>query len=224
MNQVYFYFDYLSPYAYLAWGPIQVLCAKRGLALHLHPVLFAGLLTHWGQLGPAEIPPKREFVYKDCYREAMLQGLPFNGPSCHPFNPLLALRISLAEISAADQTRVVDALWKASWGDGIDMSNPQAIKAALDQAGLNGAELVEAAQSPQAKDALRRETEAALARGVFGVPTVIVGDELFWGHDRLSHLELYLDGKDPLDRTQVMAMLSRPRGSDRRAIRAAPVS
>ncbi len=210
-----FYFDYLSPYAYIGWFGIQKICAARRLELRPHPVLFAGLLNHWGQLGPAEIPPKREFVYKDTCRLAALAGLPFNSPRLHPFNPLTALRMSLKETSGDRQRDIIHALWHAAWGMGIDMGNPDELVAALNNAGLPGHEILKAAQQPAAKEALKQNTAHAIAHGVFGIPTAIANGELFWGADRLSHLELFLDGQDPLDRRRIGEMLARPRGTDR---------
>lgn len=198
MTTVDFYFDYLSPYAYLASLQIPELCSHHGVGLRLRPVLFAGLLNHWGQRGPAEIPPKGMHTAKECMRYARLRGLPFRPPLHHPFNPLTALRVSLREVSGNDQPRVMATLYDLGWRDGGDMGDAVAIQEALDAAGLPGATLLQRAGEPEAKERLRSETEAATDRGVFGIPTMLVGDELFWGLDQLPNLELYLQGKDPL--------------------------
>ncbi len=160
--------------------------------------MFAGLLDHWGQLGPAEIPPKATHVFKDIRRFAALRGIPMRSPRYHPFRPLLALRVSLAVVSHRQQTEVITALYDAGWGAGIDLGDPDDIRQALDEAGLDGGKLIAAAEEPLATDALRSETENAINRGVFGIPTMMIEDELFWGVDQLQHLALYLDGKDPL--------------------------
>ena len=118
-KRVDFYFDDLSPYAYFAWLRIGAFCAQHDAELVIHPVLFAGLLEHWGQLGPAEIPPKRAWVYRDAFRYAALNGIPLVGPPVHPFNPLTALRMSLAVAAGADQPRVIDALFHAAWSDAV---------------------------------------------------------------------------------------------------------
>jgi 2-hydroxychromene-2-carboxylate isomerase len=216
-RSVDFYFDYLSGYAYLGWLRIQEVCASRGLALRIHPVLFAGLLNHWGTVGPAEVPPRRAWVYRDGFRYAALRGIDLNCPKFHPFNPLHALRLSLHEVSGADQQRVVQALFVAGWTDGIDLGSTEELAAALSKAGLDGRALLERSETSLAKDALRRETEEAIEQGVFGIPTMICEKELFWGSDRIDHLELYLDGKDPLDpyRERVREILARPRAADR---------
>ena len=88
-----FWFDFISPYAYLAWQRIHPVVEAHGRALIYRPVLFAGLLDHWGQLGPAEIPPKREFVFRQVLRRAAALGVPLEPPPSHPFNSLLGLRL-----------------------------------------------------------------------------------------------------------------------------------
>jgi 2-hydroxychromene-2-carboxylate isomerase len=193
-----FYFDYLSPYAYLAWTCLPEVTDPRGVEIAPRPVLFAGLLNHWGQLGPAEIPPKNIHVFKDTHRFAALRGIPLRSPRYHPFRPLIALRVSLAVVARDRQKSVITALYKAGWVEGIDLGDRMEIRQALDDAGLNGEELIAAAEEPLAKDTLRAETDAAIDGGVFGIPTMIVDGELFWGLDQLQHLERYLDGKDPL--------------------------
>lgn len=193
-----FYFDYLSPYAYLAWLRLPEIADPRGVAIVPKPVLFAGLLNHWGQLGPAEIPPKNLHVFKDTRRYAALRGIPLRSPRYHPFRPLTALRVSLAAVSQDDQKAAIAALFNGGWAESIDLGDPGDIRDALNKAGLDGERLVAAAEEPLAKDTLRMETEAAVNRGVFGIPTMIVENELFWGLDQCEWLALYLDGRDPL--------------------------
>ncbi|MBW2725786.1 MAG: 2-hydroxychromene-2-carboxylate isomerase [Deltaproteobacteria bacterium] len=193
-----FYFDYLSPYAYLAATEIPDLCARHGAELRLRPVLFAGLLDHWGQRGPAEIRPKAMHTIRDVLRRALLRGTTCSMPKHHPFNPLSALRVSLAEVAGDNQARVMNAIFEMGWARGGDLGNPDEIRAALDAANLDGAGLLGLAENTKSKRALRRETDEAIARGVFGVPTMIAGEEFFWGYDQLRFLELFLEGKDPL--------------------------
>ncbi|WP_437642294.1 2-hydroxychromene-2-carboxylate isomerase [Sorangium sp. So ce854] len=221
IGRVEFYFDYISGYAYFAWLRIQEICDRRGVELGVHPVLFAGLLDRWGQLGPAEIPPKRAWAYKDAFRHAKLHGIELSCPKYHPFNPLLALRLSLREVAGAEQRRVVSTIFRAGWGQGIDLGSPDELAGALDREGLDSRALIERASAPEAKEALRRDTERAVDRGVFGVPTTFVGDELFWGSDRMDYVELALDGRDPLDEARVREALARPRAADRRKVRPA---
>ena len=198
MDRLDFYFDYLSPYAYLASLEIGPVCERHGVELRLRPVLFAGLLDHWGQLGPAEIPPKGLHAFRECMRYAALHGIPLRSPRFHPFRPLTALRASLAEVAADEQARVVRTFFAHGWSRGGDMGDDTELAAALEHEGLDGAALIARSHDPKIKATLADETRAAVARGVFGIPTMIARDELFWGLDQLRYLELFLDGKDPL--------------------------
>jgi 2-hydroxychromene-2-carboxylate isomerase len=215
-GHVDFYFDYLSGYAYFGWLRVRALCERKEATLGVHPVLFAGLLNHWGQLGPAEIPPKRAWVYRDGYRIAKRDNVPLAPPKFHPFNPLPALRLSLAGVGGADQAGIVDALFRAGWGQGIDLGSTAELTATLDAAGFDGAALVAKTAAPAAKAELKKSTDDAIARGVFGVPTMIVGEDLFWGADRVEYVEWALDGTDPVDHAWVNEVLARDKQADRR--------
>ncbi|MEM1416126.1 MAG: DsbA family protein, partial [Myxococcota bacterium] len=164
--------------------------------------LFAAMLNTHGHKGPAEIAPKRRWVFKETSRRAALAGLPFGPPRSHPFRPLLALRGVLAAPEEA-RPALVDRFFAESWGGeasgGLD--DPETVARRASEAGLDGAALVRAAGEAPAKAALKASTAEAIARGVFGVPTFLAGEELFWGYDALDLLALHLDGKDPLDRT-----------------------
>ncbi len=210
-----FYFDYISPYAYLAWTQMRGLSARTGVAVEPVPILFAALLNHWGHKGPAEIPPKRLYVFKDVVRRAHAYGVPLQPPPSHPFNPLLALRVT--EAAPADRTaEVVDTLFAHTWGDaqprGVDQ--PETMRAILAPLGLEA--LVEAAGTKPIKDAIRTHTEAALTAGVFGVPSMVVEGEVFWGTDSLAHLENHLNGDDPVDDALLARWRDLPVGQARR--------
>ncbi len=215
VNSVDFYFDYLSPYAYLAWLSLPKVCADRGVTIVPKPVLFAGLLNYWGQLGPAEIPPKGRHVFKECARFAALADIPFRSPKFHPFRPLMALRVSLAAAGHERQGDIITALFQAGWGRGEDLGDAATIVGALEALGLRGEEWLTAAETAQVKAQLRSETDAATGLGVFGVPTVLVGDELFWGLDQLKYIELFLDGRDPLAGVNIADQMGQGRAVDR---------
>lgn len=191
MASLDFYFDFISPYAYLGWTQIHALAARHDREVRPIPALFAAMLKHSGTLGPAEIPAKRAYIFKDTLRTARAFGVPFSAPPTHPFNPLLALRVATAEPSR----EVIDALYGAVWGGGGGVETEAAITTAL---GARGAELVAAANDPVTKQKLRDATEAAIGAGVFGVPTVMADGELFWGVDSFVHLERFLAGADPV--------------------------
>lgn len=197
MSPIRFLFDYISPYAYVAWHGAMTLAERHGRPLVPEPILFAAVLDAHGQLGPAEIPAKRRYVFRDALRKAHAAGLPLSPPPAHPFNPLTALRITHA-LDGAERQRAVTALFAATWGGGPGVDRPEAVVEVLDAAGFDGRALVERAREPERKAALRASTSAAVGEGVFGVPTLLVDGELFWGCDSLPHLDAFLAGRDPV--------------------------
>lgn len=210
-----FYADPISPYVYIAWHRLRALASERpALRVVVKPVLLAGLLGHFGQLGPAEIAPKRVFFFKDIVRRCHDLGIALAGPATHPFNPLPALRAMFAA-PEPDRGKVLEAIVDAGWGRGIDMADAAALTEALDAAGLDGRALLAATADPQIKRTLAEATAAAAQRGVFGVPTFAVGDELVFGQDRLPDALRVLAGEDPVDSWQLAAMLARPAGAQR---------
>ena len=217
MGRVRFYFDFISPYASFAWRKLPGVCAQAGVQLSLHPVPFGKLLDHWGQLGPAEIPPKRENTWKHSARIAASLGLKFNSPKVHPFYPLHALRLALPEVAGDLQHQVVEALFNAAWCDGQDMSDLNVLHNVLLKSSLPADELIEGALTSQAKEMLAHQTQQAIEDSVFGVPTMVVDEELFWGYDQMIHLVDYLNNQDILDTGAIRGMLERPRGIDRKA-------
>ena len=186
MRAADWYFDFLSPYSYLQLTRFDRL--PPDLEVNLRPVLFAGLLGHWQHKGPAEIPAKRVQTYRWCHWYAARHGIPFRMPPAHPFNPLRPLRLAIAcDVEPA----LVRALFDAIWAEGRDPSNEEEWQALT--ARLAVADADEAIARPEVKEALRRGTEEAAERGVFGVPTFIVGDELFWGLDATDLMLDYLN-------------------------------
>lgn len=196
-----FYFDFISHNAYVAWTQIHPLARRYGRTVEPVPVLFAGLLNAHGQKGPAEIPAKSWWMAKDLLRKAARLGVPLRPPASHPFNPLVALRAALVPADPTERHRLIDALFRATWVEGKDVSRADVVTAVATAAGLDGAAIAAGMQSDAVKRRLRGETDAAIDALVFGVPTVIVDGELFWGFDDFAHLELCLAGQDPLDRT-----------------------
>jgi 2-hydroxychromene-2-carboxylate isomerase len=179
------YFDVISPFAYLQWK------TRARLAPHAKlrpvPVVLGALLTHWEQKGPAEIPPKRFHTYRACQWRAARLNIPFRFPPAHPFNPIAALRLIIA-LGTTDAA--VDAVFDAAFATGQDISNP----AVLDEIGrAHGLTDVAAAISQaDVKQQLRTNTDTAIAQGIFGVPTTLVGTEIFWGEDTTEMLLEYL--------------------------------
>ena len=187
------YFDPVSPYAWLAAGAIARIEAA-GAVLQLQPVLFAAMLNAHGQKGPAEIDAKRLYTFRDVMRQAATQGLVFQGPPGHPFNPLLALRMCAALTHKDQRRRFALTVLAACWERGEDVSARATLVRLADACDLDGAALADAALQPDVKARLAADTERAIADGVFGVPTFRIGNELFWGGDRVEALERHLKG------------------------------
>lgn len=193
MTNADWYFDFISPFAYLQSAKLGEL--SRHAAIAPRPVLFAALLEHHGQLGPAEIAPKRTFTFRHALWLARRHGIPMKLPPSHPFNPLPALRLAIA---SGNRVEVVQAIFDFIWREGRDISNPgewTMLASRLD-AGDTDALIAD----PAVKDTLRRNGEEAISRGVFGVPTLAVDDQLFWGFDSTAFFLDYLRHPDGLRR------------------------
>ena len=179
------YFDVISPFAYLHLQRFSELPAD--LTIDYKPVLFAGLLNHWGQKGPAEIDAKRRWTYRACQFWADSRGIPFRFPAAHPFNPLHHLRLILACGTTPEAVRRV---FEHLWTTGADPADEKAFATLAHSLGIDDLAALGAAE---VKDALRRNTEEAAARGIFGVPTFYSGGELFWGNDSLEFFKAWLN-------------------------------
>jgi 2-hydroxychromene-2-carboxylate isomerase len=170
------YFDFVSPFAYLQSEQLGSLAPH--IAIRYKPVLFAGLLGASGQKGPAEIAAKRTFTYRFCVWQARRQGIPFKFPPQHPFNPLPLLRLAIACDSSP---AAVHRIFRFVWADGRLPDLPIEWAELAHELGV--ADPDAAVAKPDVKAELRRNTDEAIARGVFGVPTLAIGAELFWGVD-----------------------------------------
>ncbi|MCA9666539.1 MAG: 2-hydroxychromene-2-carboxylate isomerase [Myxococcales bacterium] len=206
-----FYFDFISPYAYLAFTQLPALRQRTGAVIRYQPVLFAGLLGAHGQLGPAEIPAKRAWVGANIMRIAARLGVPLDAPLHHPFNPLLALRAVEALDDQGERERAAGAIYAAVWAERKHVAEADVLAGVLDDAGFDGARVVERTRDDAVKGALRAATDRAIAGGVFGVPTFVVGGigGVFWGCDDLDNVERALRGDDPLGQPAVAARLAR---------------
>lgn len=183
MRNAVWYFDVISPFAYLHLARFGDL--PKDLAITYKPVLFAGLLNHWGQKGPAEIASKRRWTYRSCQFWADSHGVPFRFPAAHPFNPLHYQRLILACGSTSVAVRrVFDHVWTT----GADPADEKGFAALARSLGIGDLAVLGAAE---VKDALRRNTEEAAAAGVFGVPTFLMDDEIFWGNDSVDFFKAW---------------------------------
>jgi len=201
------YLDFVSPYSYIAFKRLHEL--PGDVVVELKPVLFAGLLNHFGQKGPAEIDAKRRWTYRWCTWWAKELGIPFRFPASHPFNPLHHLRLALA---AGPSRENVGKIFDAIWTTGAEAADPAAFKVLANELGVDEAELA----SPALKDTLRRNTEEASARGVFGVPTWEVDGEPFWGADAIGFVNAFLADPAALRNEEMRRADDLPVGAARR--------
>ena len=197
MRTALWYFDFVSPFAYICLHRLTEL--PQDVKIEYRPVLFAGLLGHWGQKGPAEIASKRRYTYRWCNWWAQRLEIPFRFPAGHPFNPLQHLRLSIACGSTPDAVRkIFDSLWTG----GDDAASPLAFGALSRALGVDPMQL----GAEEIKNALRNNTEQAAARGVFGVPTFEVDGELFWGADSIEFVSAFLDDPSVLRNGEVQRL------------------
>lgn len=188
MRRLVFHFDVVSPFAWLAFERLPQALAGCSYEVEYRPLLFAGLLQHWGQKGPAEVEPKRAWTFRHVHWLAQHHGIPLDTPAVHPFNPLPLLRLALA---CGPNRRVVEAVFRHVWiggGDPTDAARLADLTARLtprrDPTG------------DEVKAELRRLTDEAVAAGVFGVPGFVLDGRVFWGLDALPMLRAALQG-DP---------------------------
>lgn len=197
-DRLYFFFDYISHNAYLAWHKVPALAQRHGLVLTPVPVLFGAMLSHYKQVGPAEVPAKSRWMLRNVLRKARLHRIPLAPPHSHPFNPLVPLRVSCTDLDDAQRLALVDRLFRAAWAESRAIATPAVVRELLVEAGLDADRLLADAQTDTVKQRLRENTQAALDAGLFGVPTMAVRGELYWGFDDLEYLEMFLSGSDPL--------------------------
>ncbi len=197
-KKLYFFFDYISHNAYLAWHRMPELARKYNLVLEPVPVLFAALLKAHGQVGPAEVPAKSRWMLWNVLRKARRLNLPMAPPASHPFNPLAALRLSCVELPRELRADLITRIFAATWAQGRAVHEPAVLAEIVAEAGFDPKVLLAESEADQAKRALRDNGEAALETGVFGVPSMLVRGELFWGYDDLEQMEAFLSGTDPL--------------------------
>jgi 2-hydroxychromene-2-carboxylate isomerase len=189
-----FLFDYVSPYAYLAWTQIHAIAEEHGRTVVPVPVLFAGLLEAHGTRGPAEVPARRRYLMKDVPRLAFTYGVPVNAPFAHPFNPLLALRASSLPMEPNVRRALVDGLFQAAWVERRRVVDAEVVDE-IARAARYGDGASAQAVLPESKERVRAQTDRAIQAGAFGVPTILCDGELFWGCDSLPHLSRHLKGE-----------------------------
>ncbi len=203
------YFDFISPFAYLLFKQLDQL--PSGIEIEFKPVLFAGLLKHWAHKGPAEIPEKRKFTYRFIQWQAAQLGIPLQFPPAHPFNPVKLLRLAVALGSNHD---AIQKIFDFIWGRGGDVADPAALKKLGKDLGV--ADIDALVENKVVKEQLIRNGEAAIAAGVFGVPTFVADGNLFWGSDSLGMLLAYLGDPNLLHSDEMRRISDLPVGAERK--------
>lgn len=206
------YFDFVSPFAYLQFQ--QLVKLPPDLVIHYKPVLFAGLLDHWGQKGPAEIAAKRRFTYRFVQWKAGELGISLKFPQQHPFNPIPFLRVAVSLGATQNAVATIfDFLWKEGNAPSAADALPELGKRlAVDDISLRVAD-------PTVKGKLMQNGQDALAQGVFGVPTFVVHRELFWGSDSLEMFAAYLRDRNLFQSAEMLRISDLPLGQMRKAVK-----
>lgn len=202
---VVWYFDFISPFAWLQWPKVKQLAASRSVTLR--PIVFAGLLERHGQKGPAEIPGKREFTYRHALWRARQNGQSLRFPPTHPFNPLAALRLCIA---AGSTVAATDAIFDWIWAQGNAGDTIVALAPVAERLGI--ADPAAAIADAAVKAQLRANFDAAIAEGVFGVPTLSLDGRLFWGDDAHAFALACLDDPSLWDEPEMRRLGTLPVG------------
>jgi 2-hydroxychromene-2-carboxylate isomerase len=209
MTAIDWYFDFISPFSYLAWQKVKTLPPATA-SLRPVPIVFGAVLAACGQKGPAEIPGKREFTYRHVLWQSRQEGVTLRFPPAHPFNPLPALRLCVA---AGATVETVDAVFDWIWGQGHAGDSLEALAPLAAALGVDPA----AIGSDATKAALRANTEAAIAGGVYGVPTLVFDGSMFWGNDAHAFALAALHDPGVLDDPEMRRVGALPAAVQRQA-------
>ena len=192
-HAIKFYFDYNSPYSYVASLRVEELCQRAGATLEWLPVVLGGIFQS-NAIEPAHTKVnRRKYLLEDLKDLAGYYGIPYKERTVFLFKPILSLRATLCVPQGPERGKAVHALFRGAFAEDLDLGEPAVVQRLLEEAGLDGAGLVARTQDAAIKNELKALTDEAIARGVFGAPTFFVNDEkMFWGHDRMPLMEHYL--------------------------------
>jgi 2-hydroxychromene-2-carboxylate isomerase len=188
-QQVEFFFDYGSPFSYLADTQLAALERRTGATVVYRPMLLGAVLKETGNASPITVPAKGRYMGVELHRWARRYGVPFAANKFFPINTMRLMRGAVAAQHAECFAEYHRAIYPAFWVDGANLGEPEVIRAVLDKAGLNADLILARIEEPGVKEQLRLNTDEAVRRGVFGAPTFFVGEEMFWGNDRLMFVE-----------------------------------
>ncbi len=185
---VEYYFDFGSPAAYLASTELKALASDTGATVVWRPMLLGGVFVATGNHSPASVPAKGKYIFADFARFAKRYGVPLKINPFFPINTITLMRIAVG-LQLRNDPRFMDyctAMYRAIWVEAQNMNDPATVGAVLQAAGFDAPALLALASEQAVKDKLKSETELAVARGIFGAPTFFVGEQMFWGQDRLD--------------------------------------
>ncbi|KQW56435.1 2-hydroxychromene-2-carboxylate isomerase [Variovorax sp. Root411] len=187
-KSVDFFFDVGSPSSYLAWTQLPALCASHGADLVYRPMLLGGVYQATGNASPAQIPAKGRYTQMDYERHARRYGVPFQGNPHFPVITLFLMRaVTGIQLRRPEQLQqLLGCVFKALWIDALNLNDAQLTARILAEGGFDSADIERLAQDAETKAALKATTQEAIERGVFGAPTLFVGDQMFFGQDRMD--------------------------------------
>lgn len=191
MKQFEFWFDFGSPASYLAWTQIPAIEKDTGATAQYRPMLLGGVFQATGNQSPATIPAKGRYTFDDFDRFARRYGVALNRNPHFPINTLMLMRgaVGLQQREPARFMAYCDAVFRAIWVDAQNLNDPATVGQVLHQAGFDPQALLALTQDAQVKDQLKTVTQEAIDRGIFGAPTFFVGNQMFWGQDRIDFVK-----------------------------------
>ncbi len=190
---VEFLFDYNSPYSYFASLLVEDVCARHGADLRWEPIVLGGIFKEDGTTPAHAIEKRSKYLQQDLLNLSEMHGLPYKPRTTFLFNPILSMRTTLQTEQGEKRARAVHSLYRGAFAEDLDLGDPEVVTRLLNEAGLDGPALVEGSQQQWVKDALKKNTDDAIARGVFGAPTFFLEDgKMLWGHDRLKLLDYFM--------------------------------
>ncbi len=189
MPAIEFFYDFTSPYSYLAATQIENVAARAGVSFAPKPFVLGAVFKAVGNQGPASYPAKAAYSLKDVAAWSELYGIPFTFPDAFPINAMKAHRLVLAVADEAAAWKLSLRIYRAYWGEGQDITNVQLLADLATESGLDAPALLARTEQQDIKDRLRANTDSAIERGAFGAPTFFVGDQMFLGNDRLMFVE-----------------------------------
>ena len=184
-----YFFDYVSPFSYLANSQIPALLERTGAEIQYRPFLLGGVMKSSGNSPPFTVPAKGRYVGVDSARWAARYGISLGGNEHFPINTVLPMRVALVLQETGGFDAYHQSIFRAMWEEGANIADPEVLTVLIEKAGANAVEVLEQTKEQRIKDALRKNTDEAVERGAFGAPTFFVGEEMFFGNDRLDFVE-----------------------------------